>query len=81
MTDHSEIHRGHFVIAGASGPSLAEGPLVAFYSVWKVEENNSYQAVLQGMLPGVFTSMESAYAATITEAKAALDRVLDANIS
>lgn len=78
MVDHSEIHREHIIIPSASGPSQIGGPLAAFYTVWKPEGNNSYRAVLQGTLSGVFTTLENAYAAALTEAKEKLDHILGA---
>ena len=77
MTENSEYHREHVIIPSVSGPVLNNGPLVAFYTVWKPEGNNSYRAVLQGSLERLFNTMEEAHSAALIEAKAKLDEVLD----
>lgn len=38
MNEQNENYRGHAIIPGVSGPSLNNGPLVAFYTVWKIEK-------------------------------------------
>lgn len=75
MQQFPDDHRGHTIFAHASGP--ANGPWVASYSAWKIEPNNSYRAVVQGTLPGVFQSTQDAQAAAVAEAKSRLDAVLD----
>lgn len=76
MEDLKDDHRGHTIFTHASGPG--EGPRVASYSAWKIEGNNSYRAVIQGTLPGVFPSVDKAHAAAMAEAKRQLDVVLGA---
>lgn len=75
MAEFKDDHRGHTIFPHASGP-LA-GPWVSSYSAWKIESNNSNRAVVQGTLPGVFQSVESAHAAAISAAKIQLDALLD----
>jgi hypothetical protein len=69
-------HRGHTIFLHASGPT--GGPWVAAFSAWKIEPNNSYRAVVQGALPGVYPSVERAHAAATSEAKSQLDALLNA---
>jgi len=77
MSDKNENHRGHTIISGVSGPNLNNGPLVAFYTVWTIEENNSYRAVLQGSLDEVFHTISDAHSASLIKAKYELDKILD----
>ena len=76
MQQFPDDHRGHTIFAHASGPTV--GPWVASYSAWKIEPNNSYRAVVQGTVPGVFPSTDGAQAAATIEAKSRLDALLDA---
>ena len=76
MQQFPDDHRGHTIFAHASGPTV--GPWVASYSAWKIEPNNSYRAVVQGTVSGVFPSTEGAHAAATIEAKSRLDALLDA---
>lgn len=78
MQELKDDHRGHVIITHASGPYLTEGPFIASYSVWKIEPNNSYRALVQGSLPTEFQTTESARSAATLEAKEKLDAVLDA---
>lgn len=77
MQQLSNDHRGHTIFAHASGPTC--GPWVASYSAWRIEPNNSYRAVIQGTVLGVFLSTEDAQDIATTEAKQRLDTLLDAN--
>lgn len=78
MEKLNDDHRGHAIVTHASGPYVSKGPYIAFYSVWRIDSNNSYRAVIQGHLPTKFETSESAELAAITEAKTQLDAVLDA---
>lgn len=75
MEQFPDDHRGHTIFAHASGPTV--GPWVASYTVWKLEPVNCYRAVVQGTVPGVFPSTDSAHAAATIEAKCRLDALLD----
>ena len=77
MQELTDDHRGHTIVTSASGPNLELGPWVASYSAWKIEENNSYRAVVQGALPGTYQSAEAAHAEASLESKEQLDRILD----
>lgn len=79
MIENSECYREYVIIPSVSGPILNNGPLVAFYTVWKPEGNNSYRATLKGSLDAHFCTMEEAYYATLIEAKSKLDEFLDSN--
>ena len=74
QTSPSE-HRNHAIFTHASGPT--GGPWIASYSAWKIEPNNSYRATIQGMLLGVFPSIQEAQSAAAAEAKMRLDQLLD----
>lgn len=76
MQQFPDDHRGHTIFAHASGPT--EGPWVASYSAWKMDPNNSYRAVVQGTVAGVFLSTDGAHAAATIEAKSRLNALLDA---
>lgn len=75
MAQFPDDHRGHTIFPHASGPTV--GPWVALYSAWCIEPNNSYRAVCQGTLPGVYQSPEKAHAAAVAEAKRSIDALLD----
>ncbi len=77
MQELKDDHRGHAIITSVSGPDLNAGPFIAFYTVWKIEPNNSFRAVLQGALSKVFEASDNARAAAMIEAKEKLDPVLD----
>ncbi len=77
MQEMNDDHRGHAIITSVSGPSLRSGPFVASYTVWKIEPNNSYRAVLQGALEQSFEDSEEARLMAMQEAKGTLDAVLD----
>ncbi len=76
MQQFPDDHRGHTIFAHASGPT--GGPWVASYSAWKIDPDNSYHAVVQGTVPGVFQSTDDAHVAATIEAKSRLDALLDA---
>ena len=73
MPTIGDDHRGHAIFTHASGP----GPFVASSSTWKIEPNNSYLAVLQGTLPGVFSTADEAHGAAMADARNRLDELLD----
>lgn len=75
MAEFPDDHRGHTIFPHASGPTV--GPWVASYSAWCIELNDSYRAVCQGTLPGVYQSPEEARAAAVAEAKRSIDALLD----
>lgn len=75
MQNLPDEYRGHAVFSHASGPAC--GPWVPGFSVWKIEPNNCYIAILQGVLSEAFESPESARAAAVTEAKYRIDSLLD----
>lgn len=77
MQEVKDDHRGHAIITSVSGPDLYAGPFIASYTVWKIEPNNSYRAVLQGALSDVFKVAEHARVAAMIEAKEKLDGVLN----
>jgi hypothetical protein len=77
MQEMKDDHRGHAIITSVSGPDLKTGPFIASYTVWKIEPNNSYRAVLQGALPNAFEASESARAGAMLEAKEKLDTILN----
>ncbi len=78
MKELADDHRGHTIITTVSGPIINSEPFVASYSVWKIEKNNSYRAVIQGSLSNIFQSSESARVAAVLEAKEKLDEIIDA---
>ena len=77
MQQMKDDHRGHAIITSVSAPDLNAGPFVASYSVWKIEPNNSYRAVLQGAVSPVFNTENDARSVAMQEAKKELDAVLD----
>jgi hypothetical protein len=77
MQEMKDDHRGHAIITSVSGPDLNVGPFLASYTVWKIEPNNSYRAVLQGAVSSTFSVSSDARAAAMQEAKEKLDAVLN----
>ena len=76
MQEMKDDHHGHAIITSVSGPDLNAGPFVASYTVWKIEPQSSYRAVLQGALTKAFPVSSEARAAAMTEARERLDEVL-----
>ncbi|MBB5189119.1 hypothetical protein HNQ57_003419 [Zhongshania antarctica] len=71
MNELPDDHKGHTIIPSASGPT--GGPWVGNYSVWKIEPNNNYTAVLQGFISGEFATQEGAISTAVLEAKSKID--------
>lgn len=72
MQENNETYCDHIIIASAAGPH----EYVGSYSVWLPESNNSFKAVLQGSLPGQYSTIEAACNAAVVQAKIAIDSIL-----
>lgn len=78
MQEMKDDHRGHSILARISGAGF--GHFVGSFTVWKIEPNNSYRGVLQGVSSQSFGAAEEACAAAMWEAKELLDAVLDKQV-
>lgn len=74
MQEFSDDYRGHSIYPHVSGP--IRGPWRATFLACKIGPNSSQRVVLQGAVPGIFESVETANQAAVVEAKLRLDALL-----
>ena len=69
-------YKGHTIFTYPSGPE--EGPWVATFSAWSVDEMGCYSCVVQGTAPGVYFPKKLAKQVAFTECKRRIETLLTA---
>lgn len=77
MEKIKDDHRGHAIVPRVS---MANSNIESFgssYTILRIEPNNNYRGILDGVLSQSFCTEEEALAAAMKKAKEQLDAVLD----